>query len=314
MHALLDAHYARLDRPVPRAAERLALLPQGASVADGDAPVWTLETDACAWVVFLRGRVAGAVDPSLVDLARTRLGARGAVAVRTFKTAGVSAEDVEERLVERLTARDVALTTLPGDGEVWVRVRARGATAAAAAQRLAEVEPTIVELLGPDCYGRDGDTLEAVVGDLLRARGQRLALAESCTGGLVGHRITGVPGSSAYFERGVMVYSNRAKQELLGVDEAILRVHGGVSAPCAEAMARLVSERTGAACGLAITGIAGPGGGTPAKPVGTVFIGLAMSGKISARRFRFSGDRASVKWQASVMALDMLRRALEALP
>jgi nicotinamide-nucleotide amidase len=314
MHARLDAHYARLERPVPRAAERLALLPQGASVADGDAPVWTLETGACAWVVFLRGRVAGAVDPTLIDLARTRLGGRGAVAVRTFKTAGVSAEDVEERLIDRLTARDVALTTLPGDGEVWVRVRARGATAAAAAQRLAEVEPTIVELLGADCYGRDGDTLEAVVGELLRARGQRLALAESCTGGLVGHRITGVPGSSAYFERGVMAYSNRAKVELLGVDEAILRVHGGVSAPCAEAMARLVSERTGAACGVAITGIAGPGGGTSAKPVGTVFIGLAVSGKISARRFRFSGDRASVKWQASVMALDMLRRALEASP
>jgi nicotinamide-nucleotide amidase len=111
-----------------------------------------------------------------------------------------------------------------------------------------------------------------------------------------------------------MVYSNRAKAELLGVDEAILRVHGGVSAPCAEAMARLVSERAGAACGIAITGIAGPGGGTPAKPVGTVFIGLAVAGKISARRFRFSGDRASVKWQASVMALDMLRRALEASP
>jgi nicotinamide-nucleotide amidase len=172
----------------------------------------------------------------------------------------------------------------------------------------------VVERLGADCYGRDGDTLEEVVGRLLLARGQMLALAESCTGGLVGHRITGVPGSSAYFERGVMVYSNRAKQELLGVDEAILRTHGAVSAPCAEAMVRGVCERAGTACGLAITGIAGPDGGTPAKPVGTVFIGLAVDGRVSARRFRFSGDRASVKWQSSVMALDMLRRALEASP
>lgn len=151
------------------------------------------------------------------------------------------------------------------------------------------------------------------MGDLLRARGHMLAVAESCTGGLVGHRITGIPGSSAYFERGVIVYSNRAKQEMLGIDEAILRTHGALSAPCAEAMARGVCERSGTTCGLSITGIAGPDGGTPAKPVGTVFIGLAVNGAVSARRFRFSGDRASVKWQSSVMALDMLRRRLQAV-
>ena len=314
MRALLEAHYARLDRPVPRSAERLALLPQGATVADGDAPVWTLETDTSAWVVFLRGRVVEAVDSTLATLTRERLGARGAVAVRTFKTAGVSAEEIEDRLVESPGARDVTLTTLPGEGEVWVRARARGATPTAAANRLAEVEPRIVELLGADCYGSDGATLEEVVGRLLRARALRLAVAEACTGGLVGHRMTRIPGSAAYFERGVTAYANRAKHELLGVDEAILRGHGAISAPCAEAMVRGVCERAGVECGLAITGIAGPGGGTPAKPVGTVFIGVAVAGKISTRRFRFSGDRASVTWQASVMALDMLRRALEASP
>jgi nicotinamide-nucleotide amidase len=146
---------------------------------------------------------------------------------------------------------------------------------------------------------------------MLRERGLMLAVAESCTGGLVGHRITGAPDSSEYFERGVMVYSNLAKQEMLGVDEAILRTHGAVSAPCAEAMARGVSARAGAACGLSTTGIAGPDGGTPAKPVGTVFIGLAVDGTVTSRRFRFDGDRTSVRWQSSVMALDMLRRALE---
>lgn len=312
MRVRLEAHYARLDRPLPRSAERLALLPQGAVVPEGEEPVWMLEHAGSVWVVFLRGRVADAVSSVLVPIARERLGTRGAVAVRTFKTVGVSAEDIEDRLVDRLGARDVTLTTLPGDGEVWVRLRARGRTPAAAAKRLAEVEGTVVELLGEDCYGRDGDTLEDVVGRLLRARGLMLAVAESCTGGLVGHRITGIPGSSAYFERGVMVYSNRATQELLGVDEAILRTHGAVSAPCAEAMARGVSARAGAACGLSITGIAGPDGGTPTKPVGTVFIGLSVKGEVSARRFRFAGDRASVKWQSSVMALDMLRRALEA--
>ena len=194
-----------------------------------------------------------------------------------------------------------------------MRLRARGRTAAAAAKRLAELEGTVAERLGDDCYGRDADTLEEVVGRLLQRRGLMLAVAESCTGGLVGHRITGVAGSSAYFERGVMVYSNQAKQDLLGVDEAILRAHGAVSAQCAEAMARGICERAGAACGVAVTGIAGPGGATPGKPVGTVFIGVAVQGAVEARRFRFSGDRASVKWQSSVMALDMLRRRLEQL-
>jgi len=106
------------------------------------------------------------------------------------------------------------------------------------------------------------------------------------------------------------VYSNRAKQELLGVSEAILKTHGAVSAPCAEAMARGICAAAHTACGISITGIAGPDGGTPQKPVGTVFIGVAVSGKVSARHFRFSGDRAAVKWQSAQMALDMLRRAL----
>jgi nicotinamide-nucleotide amidase len=204
----------------------------------------------------------------------------------------------------------VTLATLPGDGEVWVRLRARGRTPAVAAKRLADVEATLDALLGADCYGHDGDTLEAVVGRLLREKGLTLAVAESCTGGLVGHRITAVAGSSVYFERGVMAYSNEAKQEMLGVDEAILRTHGAASAPCVEAMARGVCARSGTACGLAITGIAGPEASTSTKPVGTIFIGLAFQGDVEARRFRFDGDRASVKWQSSVMALDMLRRRL----
>jgi nicotinamide-nucleotide amidase len=310
MRAVLEVHYAKGDRPLPRSAERLALLPQGAGVADGAEPVWTLESARTAWVVFLRGGIASAVDTVLVPLVHERLGRRDTLAVRTFKTAGISAEEIEDRLVDRLGAPDVTLATVLGDGEVWVRLRARGRTPAAAAKRLADVEATLNTLLGADCYGHDGDTLEAVVGRLLREKGLTLAVAESCTGGLVGHRITGIPGSSAYFQRGVMAYSNEAKQEMLGVDEAILRTHGAVSAACAEAMARGVCARSSAACGRAITGIAGPGGAMPTKPVGTVFIGLAYQGEVEARRFRFDGDRASVKWQSSVMALDMLRRRL----
>jgi len=166
------------------------------------------------------------------------------------------------------------------------------------------------EALGDDCYGRAGETLEQVVGRMLHERKLTVAVAESCTGGLLGHRLTSVPESSGYFERGVLASSNQAKEEMLGVPESILRIHGPVSAACAEAMARGVAGLAGAACGLAISGVTGPDGGSPTKPVGTVFVGLALHGRAVARRFVFSGDPAAVKWQSTQAALDMLRRSL----
>jgi len=314
MLAALEEQYRRRDRPLPRRDERLALLPQGAHVwsgPDGE-PAWALETEAAAWVVLPRGGLTTDMSARLIDVARTRLGA-GGVAVRMLRTAGVGLADIETRLAPWLAhgdGREVEVTAALADGEVWVRLRTRGATPEAATAALAAVERRVADALGADCYGRDGESLEQVVGRHLVARGLTLAVAESCTGGLVGHRLTGIPGSSAFFERGVVVYSNRAKQELLGVSEEILRTHGAVSHACAEAMVRGICERSGAACGLAITGIAGPDGGTPAKPVGTVFIGLAAPGIVEARHFRFAGGRAAVKWQSSDVALDMLRRHL----
>jgi nicotinamide-nucleotide amidase len=318
MLAALEELHRRRDRPLPRRDERLALLPQGATVwaqPDGE-PAWALETDTAAWVVLPRGGLPATTAALLLDFARARLGRSPAVAVRTLRTIGVTVTDLEERLAAWLGPGegDVALTAAAGEGEVWVRLRARGATPEAAAEALAALERRVVEALGEDCYGRDGDSLEQAVGRRLTARGLTLALAESCTGGLVGHRLTSVPGSSAFFERGVVVYSNRAKEELLGVPAELLRTHGAVSRPCAEAMVRGICERSGAACGLSITGIAGPDGGTAAKPVGTVFIGLAVQGAVEARHFRFAGDRTGVKWQSSQMALDMLRRALGGTP
>jgi nicotinamide-nucleotide amidase len=313
MLAALEAQHRRRDRPLPRRDERLALLPQGAVVWTDGEPAWSLETDVAAWVVLPRGGLGPATSDALVDFARARLGRAGAVATRTLRTAGVALADVETRLAPWLgpgDGGDVAVTAVPTDGEVWVRLRARGATLEAAAEALAAAERGVAQALGADCYGRDGESLEQVVGRHLVARGLTLAVAESCTGGLVGHRLTGISGSSAFFERGVVVYSNRAKQELLGVPEEILRVHGAVSRPCAEAMVRGVCERSGTACGLSITGIAGPDGGTPTKPVGTVFIGVAVPGAVEALHFRFAGGRAAVKWQSSQVALDMLRRRL----
>jgi nicotinamide-nucleotide amidase len=139
-------------------------------------------------------------------------------------------------------------------------------------------------------------------------------VAESATGGLLGHRLTSVQDSSGYFEHGVLAYSNHAKEEMLGVPESILRAHGPVSAPCAEAMARGVAELAGATCGLAITGVTGPDGGSPTKPVGTVFVGLALHGRAVGRRFVFSGDRAAIEWQSTQAALDLLRRSLGEKP
>jgi nicotinamide-nucleotide amidase len=315
LEAIEEAH-RRHDRAMPRRAERLALLPQGATLwlADGAEPAWALDTPRGAFVVLPRGGAEATLHEQLVPFARARLAGRPLAIVHTLKTAGVGVVELEERLIDWLGAEaDVSVVVVPAEGEAWVRVRARGATPADAADRLADAEPRILAALGADCYGRDGETLEQVIGAMLKARGMSVATAESCTGGLVGHRITSVDGSSAYFERGVVVYSNEAKIELLGVPESVLRAHGAVSGPTAEAMARGVCAIARTPCGVSITGIAGPGGGTPAKPVGTVYVGVAVLDRVLSRRFRFSGDRASVKWQSSSMALDMLRRTLGGL-
>jgi len=313
----LTERYRRRDRALPRRAERLALLPQGAVLwlsPDSD-PAFVLETGGRAIAVLPRGAdLAALARQHLVPFLAGRTGPGETVRTRTLRTAGVSIGDVEERLADRMTHADATITVLPagsGDFEVWVRIVARGP---GAAETLARVEREVADVLGEDCYGRDGETLERVVGRLLVERGLTLSVAESCTSGLLGHRLTDVAGSSAYFERGVLVYSNQAKQDLLGVPEAILRSHGAVSAPCALAMARGICARSGNPVGLAITGIAGPDGGTPAKPVGTVFIGVAVSDDVEARRFQFAGDRSSVKWQSTQMALDLLRRRLLRFP
>jgi nicotinamide-nucleotide amidase len=314
LRSLEDAYRER-DRPMPRRAERLALLPQGAALwcSPGAEPGWLLETGAGAIAVLPAAAEAipDLLARHLLPYARDRFRGRDVTLMRTLRTAGVAVSEVDERL-GALGTRDgeTAVSALPVGDEVWVRLRARAASPAQAAEALGRIEAEVRSLLGPDCYGTDGDTLEAVVGGLLLERGLALSVAESCTGGLLGHRITNVPGSSRYFERGVMVYSNRAKRELLGVPEEVLRVHGAVSTPCAEAMARGICAVAATPCGLAVTGIAGPDGGSAAKPVGTVFIGLAVEGRVVSRHFRFAGDRESIKWQSAQMALDMLRRAL----
>jgi nicotinamide-nucleotide amidase len=293
--ALLEEDFARHGRAMPRRLDRLALLPQGATLWPGPGePAWLLEVNRAAVVVLPAGSgaLASLVDSHLRPLARQRLGAGESTVLRTLHTSGLSPAEAEERLGR------------------WLG----GDSAVAAEASLAPVEREIRDALGVDCWGRDEDTMEVVVGRLLLERRLSVSMAESCTGGLVGHRLTNIAGSSRYVERGVVVYSNEAKQQLLGVPEALLREHGAVSAPVAEAMAAGICRISGSPCGIAVTGIAGPDGGTPTKPVGTVYIAAAVPGtdgpRIEVRRFRFPGGREAVKWQSSQAALDLLRRAL----
>src|SRR5262249_32690337 len=216
MLAALEASYRRHDRPLPRRAERQALLPQGATPWPGDdgEPAWTVDTSRGAFAVLPRGTPSAALAVQLIDLARGRVGARGVV-TRTLRTAGVSLGDLEERLAEWLGREgDVSVSTVPADGEVWVRLRARGATVDAATAALEAVESRVSAALGEDCYGRDGETLEQVVGRRLRERGLTVATAESCTGGPVRHRPTHIPRPSAWVPRRGRRYSHPPQQQL----------------------------------------------------------------------------------------------------
>lgn len=314
--ALLEKDFAARDQAMPHRVDRLALLPQGAELwaAPSGEPGWSLETKAAVIVVIPLGsaHLDALVSERLRPLARQRL---GATVLRTLLTTGLSPADAEDRLGPWLGKPGlVSVSSAITDGDVWVRLLARGASHRSALDELTAVESAVRAALGPACYGGDDDTLEAAVGRLLIERGLTVSVAESCTGGLLGNRLTNIPGSSRYFERGVIVYSNRAKEEMLGVPPSVLAAHGAVSAPVAEAMAAGICRISGSPCGIAVTGIAGPDGGTPTKPVGTVFIAAAWPGGLRARHFRFAGGRDAVKRQSAQAALDMLRRGLLEVP
>jgi nicotinamide-nucleotide amidase len=310
LEALGAAHAAR-GQALPGRAEALALLPRGAAVlvpAGGGEPGFVVEAGA-GMVAGLPGDEAAALAVLGEHVLPRLLPARTGLAARTLRVVGGDAGSVEAGLAPPLPATPgVAVHASDLGEEVWVWLRARGETPAAAGVALRATEPALRAALGAAWYGDDEETLEAVTGRALRARGWTLAVAESCTGGLVGHRLTQVAGSSTYFERGFVVYSNAAKQALLGVPEAILRRHGAVSGECASAMAEGARAHAHTDLGLAVTGIAGPDGGTPAKPVGTVFVALAGGGAPVVERYRFARDRAGNKALSAARALDLVRR------
>ena len=232
---------------------------------------------------------------------------RQVLALRHFRVVGMTESDLDQLIAPVYTRyTNPATTILAISGEIHIHLRARCPSAADAEALLEEVSSQIEPLLGDRIYSRNGDSLEKVVGDLLRGRHSSLSVAESATGGLLGGRITAVPSSSDYFVGGFLAYSNEMKTRLLGVPAELIAQHTAVSEPVAKAMAEGARERTGSSYALSITGYAGPDG----DQVGLVFIGLASPADTEVRRVQLPGDRERVRMFSTNTALDLLRRKL----
>jgi nicotinamide-nucleotide amidase len=305
---------------MPEINRRQAMVPRGAAVLpnpNGTAPGLWLEHGRTA-IVLLPGPPRE-MKPMFDAVVHHRLAPRAGGAGlfrRVLRITGRTESDVDARtqpIYGKWTSQAVPITTtiLAVLGQIELHLTARAASRALAD---AALDAAVVELggeLGDSIYSADGRSLETVVGDALRAKGFTIAVAESCTGGLLASRLTDVPGSSAYVDRGVVCYSNRAKVESLGIAEALLAEHGAVSEPVALAMADSIRVQATASVGVDITGIAGPGGGTPEKPVGTVVIAVVAAKETRVRTFQFVGAREQVKFQSTQAALNMLRLMLD---
>jgi nicotinamide-nucleotide amidase len=310
-----------LSTPMPLNNLRQAQVPAGAIVLDnpnGSAPGLWVDHGAQA-VVLLPGPPRE-LKPMMTALAETRLRARAAgmsIVRRMLRVSGRFESHVDQALHPlyqewAAATPPIAATILASLGQIELHLSVRHASRQAGDALLDHAVAQAVGVLGEDVFSTDGRRLEEVVGDSLAARGLWLAAAESCTGGLLTSRLTDVAGSSRYVGASIVAYANEAKTSLLGVPAALLIEHGAVSEPVARAMAEGIRARARADLGVGITGIAGPGGGTPEKPVGTVAVALAGPDGTVARTFKFFGDRELVKFQASQAALDMVRRWLKA--
>lgn len=231
---------------------------------------------------------------------------------RVLKTAGLTESKLETLLLDIYPlSPKVKLTTLAYPGQIEIHLFSRALANQKKADNLLDsLEKELRKLLGNNIFSSFGEELEEVIGSLLRREKKTVSIAESCTGGLVAHRITNVPGSSDYFQQGVITYSNDSKIQLLSVSEDLLIRHGAVSHEIAEAMAIGIRKISGSDFGLSITGIAGPEGGTSEKPIGLVFVGLSWADGVNVSKNIFLGNREIIKSQSSQKALDMLRRHL----
>jgi nicotinamide-nucleotide amidase len=300
---------------MPERNSRQAMVIEDAEVLpnpNGTAPGMFIEHKGAA-IVLLPGPPRE-MKPMFENHVISRIAPRAGnvrVVRRMLRVAGMGESAVDEKIAPVYTQYENPQTTiLFNQSEIEIHLTARGRTEEEANALLDHVVLQIEEQLGNAIFSFAGEKMEEVVGLKLSVGGYTLAVAESCTGGLLAQRLTDIPGSSKYFIEGVVTYANDAKVRALDVEPILLLEHGAVSAPVAEAMAEGIRRRAETDFGVSITGIAGPGGGTDEKPVGTVFIAIASEAGTEHRKLKLPGDRQLIRWRASQAALDLLRRRL----
>lgn len=310
-------YFARRNRAMSENNLRQAMFPREAVVLPnqrGTAPGMYLEKDGKT-IILLPGpphemepMFRNEVEPRL----RQRLGEKAKpVMTRVIKVLGPGESQVEELIRDILDhPRGAAIALLAREGEIDIRITLEGESRAEVEEVMQDLENRITGVLGIHVFGFDEDTLAGVVARLLQKAGLQVAFAESCTGGLLAKLVTDMPGSSNYFWGGAVSYANEAKVKLLGVSEATLEKFGAVSPETAREMAEGIRKRAGVDLGIGITGIAGPEGGSPEKPVGLVYIGLSDADKAMTKELRFVGGRESIRMLTAKSALDWLRRYL----
>lgn len=311
----LRTRFAKRNMPMPEINSRQALVMEGAEILanrNGTAPGMMIQEGKCT-VVMLPGpprEMRPMFDEAIAPVLKQRVGDL-VILRRKFSIFGLTESRTDELAAPvYLKFKNPVTTILFKDGQIELHLTAQARKSADAEKLLDELGGQIDEVLGEYIFSRRDETLEEVVGDLLRARGYTISTAESCTGGLVAGKITEVPGSSDYFLEGVVSYSNESKIRILGVPEAMIIEHGAVSEPVAKAMAEGVRKLANSTYGIGITGIAGPGGGTEEKPVGLVYIALADDTQTTVRKLIFPGDRQFIRTLAVNSALDLVRRRI----
>ena len=311
----LKQRFASYQRPMADVNLKQADVIAGATVmrnARGSAPGQRVDTGRST-VALLPGppsEMLPMFEEQLVPLLAARVSGR-VLRTRILKIASMSESDVEQAVAPVYTTFTNPRTTILGaPGQVELHLTAQGGSEAEAQARIEELAAPIRTALAGRVFSEDGRELNEVVAELLVERGLRLALAESCTGGLLSARLTEVPGSSRFLDRGYIPYANTAKVAQLGIDPALIDARGAVSEDVAQAMAAAARRKSGADVSVAITGIAGPGGGSPEKPVGLVFIALDGAAGTRVRRCFFPGERSRIRMQTVQAALEMVRRGL----
>jgi nicotinamide-nucleotide amidase len=315
----IEQKYAQRGRVMTANNRRQALQPQGAEILPnplGTAPGMMWQPQPGLIILTFPG-VPREMYRMWQDSAVPYLKANGYGQEQIFSTSlrfwGVSESALAEKVDRFIQMSNPTVAPYAGKGEVRLRVATKATTASAAAQIIDPIATEIIKLAGGHYYGTDTDSLASVVGQLLLAKQQTLAVAESCTGGMLGKLLTDIPGSSAYFKGGVMAYANEVKVKMLGIEAELIETQGAVSSDVAEQMAIGVKTQIGTDWGIGITGVAGPGGGTTEKPVGLVYIGLARpDGGVESMKYRLSShfDRDLIRQMSAQQSLDMLRRRL----